>query len=155
MIFFSLSRKASLFSWSLGVLSFNTWIWQAFSDTEVPTVNGMWVNSLEHRSWMASGHVCPRMASHIIPHPVPAQRGPTSAVTATSLGHTHPLFAVLKFLVRCQILGTPSMPHTTTYFYMCLFISSKDQPVRYPTTYLPVEKGMVCLQSRVNFSTWN
>lgn len=118
--FFSLSRKASLFSWSLGVLSFNTWIRKAFSGAKVPTMNWMRVNSWEHGSWVGSGHVCLRVASHLVFHPVPAQRGPSSAVTPTSLGHTHPLFSVLKFLVWCQI-WVPPLCHARPHTFICLY----------------------------------
>lgn len=87
-----LSGKTSLFSWSFGMFSFNTWVWQAFSDTELPTVNSVWVNSSEHCSWTGSGHMYPSGASQIIPHPVPAQRSFSSAVTTASQSHTHAFY---------------------------------------------------------------
>lgn len=53
-------------------------------DTEVPTVNWMWLNSLEHWSWIGSGHMCQRVVSQVILPPGPALTSFRLAAATTS-----------------------------------------------------------------------
>lgn len=90
------------------MFSLNTWVWQAFSDTKVSTVNLVWENSLEYCSWMGSGHTHRVGASQVTPHPVPAQRGFSCAITTASQSHTHALyFQSWSFECGCHLNVPP------------------------------------------------
>lgn len=65
---------------------------------EVPTVNWMWLNSLEHWSWIGSGHMCQGVASQVILPLVPALMSfSLAAATASgSLRKSHAFLLILE-----------------------------------------------------------
>lgn len=115
-----LLRKASLFAWSLRVLFFKYLDFGRHFNTEVPTVNWMWLNSLEHWSWIGSGHMCQRVASQVILPPVPALMGFSFAVATTSGSlckshafllisecHQFPVWLEISMKIVAAIIGYP------------------------------------------------